>query len=81
MHSKGKQVAQLHWRGTGVTGAARLTGLSYPAVRKAFSVDAIRRVDVLDRTAIKVLGAELDEVLGAGGACTRPSAASARGSA
>lgn len=50
-------------------------------MRKAFSVDAIRRVDVLNRTAIKVLDAKLDEVLGAGGACTRPSAASPRGSA
>lgn len=72
---------QLHWQGTGVTETARLTSLSYPAMRKAFSVDAIRRVDVLDRMAIKVLDAELEEVLGAGGACTRPSAASSRGSA
>lgn len=73
MDSKGKQVVQLQWRGTGVTEAAWLTSLSYPAVRKAFSVDAIRRVEVLD--------AELDGVLGAGGAGTRPIAAWSRASA
>ena len=81
LDSKGKNVVQLHWRSTGVTKIARLTSLSYPPVRKAFRVDVIRRVDVLARKAIKVPDAELDEVLGAGGACTRPSAASSRGSA
>lgn len=81
MHSQGKQVVQLHWRGTGVTEAAWLTSLSYPAVRNAFSVDAIRQVGVLGRTAIKVLDAELDEVLGDGGPRTRPSAASSSGPA
>ena len=81
LNSKGKQVVQLHLRGTGVTEVARLTSLSYPAVRNAFSIDPIRRVNVLDRKAIEVPDAELDEVLGAGRACTRPSDASARGSA
>lgn len=81
LHSTGKQVVQLLLRGTGVAEIARLTSLSYPPVRKAFSVDAIWRAKVLDCKAIKVPDAELYEVLGAGGACTRPSAASSRGSA
>lgn len=81
LHSKGKQVVQLRWRGTGLTEIAGLTSLVYPAVRKAFRVDATRRVDVLYRKAIKVPDAELDEVLAAGGACTRPSATSSRGCA
>lgn len=81
LHSKGKQVVQLHLRGTGVAEIARLTSLSYPVVRKVFSVDGIWRVNVLNRKTIKVPDAELDEALGAGGACTRPSAVSSRGSA
>ncbi len=72
---------QLQLRGTGVTEVAKLTGLSCPAVRTAFSVDVIRRTNALNRNAITVPDAELDEVRGAGRACTGPSAASSRGCA
>ncbi len=38
LHERRKQVVRLHLRSTGVMEIAALTGLSYPAVRKAIDL-------------------------------------------